>query len=349
MSTFDDETKCGCTACKTRRREPTTNRYGQVHRWNYTPRRWTVKRLTGDTFPYAMGVELETSAHGDALWQEAVVGLRRPKTLWFCKYDASVSGPEFVSHPATLTYWKSKAPQLQEMFSLLVHAGYRSHDGGEAGMHVNIDKSAFTDARHLHRFLTFLYANPDWTLEVSQRHSGHMNQWAAMRHYTLGHAERMLSTSGYSPTSKYSIVNAPDYQKRLEFRLPRGTLRLDRFYKNLEWTAALIAYTRPVTDPYRLALRAPSFMQWLRDYGTTYENLINFTNERGQQLTSAMERDYLSHAPRLLDCEYDQAAQLVYGPPRPSDSELETNAWRNRTHIPYVSDYTITNNTTTQF
>jgi hypothetical protein len=198
VSLFDKETECPCAACKARRSDyDSDNVSGVVHAWDYTPRRWSTKRVRGDSFPYAMGVELETSVgrtNEGPLWQETAVGLRRPKTLWFAKYDSSVGGPEFVSHPATLTYWKAKAKELQEMFSLLIHAGYRSHNGGEAGMHINIDKTAFSDARHLHRFLTFLYANENWVLAVSQRSSNQLEQWARQRPYTLSTAERMLGS-----------------------------------------------------------------------------------------------------------------------------------------------------------
>lgn len=337
-----NETACYCEVCKLNRGEKNDIRPAPVHNYSYKPREWRKLSLPHDEFPYHMGVELETSTNPrseSVLWQESAVGLRRPKSLWFAKYDASVTGPEFVSHPATLPYWHDKAAELTEMFQLLIHAGYRSHNGGQAGMHVNISKSAFADIQHLHRFLTFLYVNMEWSLVMSQRTDGQASEWAAMRPYTLDLADRMLGYR-YSPTGKYSVVHAPDYTDRLEFRLPRGTLRLDRFYKNLEWTAALIAFTRLNDYAAHNELYPTAFTSWVFDFPMVYENLRMFLLEKDRDLRYAADTGMSIRHDRMEACAYDPEAQGdVYGPPKPSPSDL-AYARRRLDYQPVIHTYT---------
>jgi hypothetical protein len=345
------ETECACDACKASRGDKHGIISAPVRNYSFRPREWKQLSLRDDTFPYHLGVELETSTNpnsSNVLWQEQAVGLRRPKSLWFAKYDASVTGPEFVSHPATLSYWHDKAAELTEMFRLLIHAGYRSHNGGRAGMHVNISKDAFSNDKHLHRFLTFLYVNQWWAHEVSQRTSGGANEWAATTSYTLEYAEQMLSRHSYAPVGKYSVVYSPDYSQRLEFRLPRGTLRVDRFYKNLEWTAAMIAYTRHNDYAAHNELYARTFVSWVFGYPTVYENLKSFFMEKDDVLQEAMTNDIRHRNTRMADCGYDPCDQAdVFGPPKPSPEELRRAQWDRRWRTPPIYTYSSTSTSST--
>ena len=316
----DAESRCYCDSCKARRSEPHALKRGTVHGWNYSPSRFIERRIKGDAFPYVIGVELETVEwrvpNGYPLANDMAVDLRRPKNLWYAKYDGSVSGPEFVSHPATLTFWKAQEAKLSEMFSLLVHAGYRSHQGGQAGMHVNISKTAFTNDRHLHRFLTFLWGNIEWVTEVTQRTKSQLERWATPYAYSPATAAAMMGTrsrwSG-SPTGKYSLVNAPSGQDRFEFRGPRGTLRIDRFYKNLEFPAALIAYCRSDEAP---DLHPEVFTDWVQQRREVYTHFSNFLSEKSRSLRvfglDAVRVEQTGYQPgTLLDGQGARATTII--------------------------------------
>jgi hypothetical protein len=54
-------------------------------------------------------------------------------------------------------------------------------------------------------------------------------------------------------------------------------LRLDRFYKNLEWTVGMVEYTRD--NKVRGCSPAP-FMQWVDANKAQYPNLDSFINEK---------------------------------------------------------------------
>src|SRR3990167_650019 len=218
--------------------------------------------------PVLFGVELETSrADADNIDNEAAAGLAAPQGFWVPKHDSSVSGPEFASLPATLKYWYAHKRHLEGMFEALRHAGYLSHEGGEAGMHVNISNNAFESAEHVTRFLLLLFEDKEWTQKMSQRTASQIAHWSHLGVDYDGADDRYSverwAINAYrngSSYERYLALNRPGMD-RYEFRLPRGTLRLDRFMKNLEWTAAMIEFSTPDAQHGNMTARA--FMEWV--------------------------------------------------------------------------------------
>lgn len=323
---------CPCESCKLERLDPTHKlKNAVIHRWNFKPREWRKKSIENDPHNYFLGVELETDnftmvpltpdeqVQEDSRWRYSWEGrtttkrkvsrvanrvaadMRRPKQLWVAKSDGSVTGPEFASHPATLAYWHSKERELRSMFEMLLHAGYRSHDNDKAGMHINISRNAFANSNHLYRFLTLLHYSPAWSLRMSQRTAASMRQWAPLHGMESAGRRKKLCVKTFSPatwgaaTEKYSALNMPPaIQGRFEFRLPRGTLRIDRFYKNLEWTVAMVEYTR--TSKVSTSRPIP-FMQYVAENKATYPHLAAFIVEREAKLTKATYRPRAAKQP----------------------------------------------------
>lgn len=290
---------CTCEACKLARFESSTIRGAVVHQYSYRPRAWKMNSVANDPFAYHLGVELETDNYAmdrqtgarirATATNEQAAGMRLPKMLWMAKRDGSVSGPEFVSHPATLTYWQRNSAKLAEMFKMLTHSGFRSHDNDHAGMHINISKNAFDDPRHLFRFLSLIHGNAAWSLKMSQRTASSAEQWASITYLAdesrrQAEVDRIMPEAGTTlpyyqrgSSHRYQAVNCPSGQGRFEFRLPRGTLRLDRFMKNLEWTVGMIEFSRThmLSDMTSL-----DFMRWAKRNRAQYPNLVKFLNER---------------------------------------------------------------------
>lgn len=308
---------CRCESCKVNRFEDSKLRDAVIHTYSYQPENWKFLHTQGDPFSYYLGVELETDNYyesrnglGGIVYSsfepEIAADMRLPKRLWTPKRDSSVTGPEFASHPATLTYWRAKKPQLKKMFDMLLHAGYRSHDNGNCGMHVNISRTAFDNGPHLFRFLSLIHRDANWSRRMAQRSVYSMNQYAKLnwkerrelwsRHIeTPAERDRRIRDESYNlmvqpsmvrqwagSDDKYVAVNAPYGQARFEFRLPRGTLRIDRFFKNLEWTVAMIEFTRDA----ELEQCVPTlFMQWVAERKREYRYLHKFIYERFKKRT----------------------------------------------------------------
>ena len=281
-NSFTTQDTCSCESCKAIRFEPNKLKESVIHCWNYKPRRWIPKSVKDDHISYYMGVELETVTTPECrLWDTIAADMRRPKRFWVSKHDSSVSGPEFASHPATMTWWHAHQREFAEMFKMLIHSGYRSHEGAKAGMHVNISRTAFTSWRHYSRFLSMIYGYPLWSVVMSQRDTESVRDWCRVENMRP-HDWESVAYELFTPystyyTDKYVAVNAPRYEGRFEFRLPRGTLRLDRFFKNLEWTFGMIEFTRNLggteSSPHE-------FMDWVQDTKDGYKNLIQFLNEK---------------------------------------------------------------------
>jgi hypothetical protein len=323
---------------------------GRIHNYTYKPRPWKMKTVRDDPFDYFLGVELETDnyvARGmdrygrfldttrSQISNHVAVDMRRPKNLWFAKSDASVSGPEFVSQPATYAFWEKNKAGIGEMFKMLLHAGFRSYDNDKAGMHINISNNAFDDDKHLYRFLTLVHFSPVWARRMAQRTQESMDHWAKVdlgdqfsdwsgnrkdvrrqlakwakmdwnepvwsepRRYVSAHYD---DAGVWHPSTWTGGVLNPNYTERpnvgrytalnvmkdrTEFRLPRGTLRLDRFFKNLQWTVSMIEFTRIAGV---LDARPAAYMDYAAAHATEYPDLAAFLRERAPKLQRALAR-----------------------------------------------------------
>jgi hypothetical protein len=237
----------------------------------------TEARLYNDGFglPKNRGAAILATA-------EETVSLAEPIGFWHPKHDGSVSGPEFASLPGSLAYWYSIRSDLDTMFTSMLHAGVRSHTGDTAGMHISMSVEAFGDSEHLVRFAKLVHRNPRWAQRMSQRTNESMS-WCHLgdgvfalnqdRHLTRW-AERVMMY-GESGGDRYTAINASCGGGRIEFRLPRGTLRVDRFYKNLEWVASMIEFTRNYapTD-------SATYMRWVMSQGARYGSLKGWLREK---------------------------------------------------------------------
>jgi hypothetical protein len=277
---------CTCELCKLLHHQPSklgmvlTSGGGLDGHASVTPTGW-IPRGEG---PLWLGVELETDTGTSARTQALVdantaAAMAMPDDgFWWTKRDGSVHGPEFASMPANLDTWKSYEGYLQEMFRMLIHAGYRSHNGGRAGMHVSFSKGAVESKAQLGRILRLIYDHPKWSLAMSQRTAESAQHWARLTGFTSGVQSAFLGTlEGQpfhdSPNDRYIALNNPEGEhnfgqsdtagERYEFRLPRGTLRLDRFLKNLEWVHGMVRFCKEVTD--RSFITPAKFMEWVGD------------------------------------------------------------------------------------
>jgi hypothetical protein len=209
---------------------------------------------------------------------DEAVSAAAPLGLWHAKHDGSVTGPEFASQPATLAYWRQVKPQIEKMCTSLLHGGLRSHDGGACGLHINIGTDAFNVPSHLERFAQLVADNQSWTMRMSQRSASSIAHWAPFRPLDDGSYRaqwaREVIDYGYSSQDRYCVLNAAN-RGRVEFRIPRGTLRVDRFYAKLEWAAAMVEYTRDVDN----LLRPSDFMKWA-ERSEQYPALVSFMRER---------------------------------------------------------------------
>src|ERR1035437_2289146 len=144
---------------------------------------------------------------------EEATSLAVPAKAWLPKHDGSVSGPEFVSQPATMAWWNSKQDEIKMMLDGLLHAGLHSHQGDHCGMHVNINTNTFESGKHLFQFATLLIDNRAWATKMSQRTQSSLH-WCEFGEYNLTNPMRRLRWAdravddGWAEQDRYAVLNA---------------------------------------------------------------------------------------------------------------------------------------------
>jgi hypothetical protein len=277
---------CKCDACKMLRFEKSNLKSKPVYGHSFAPYGgWEFKAVAGEIPVYYLGVELETDNFrmenrqriASRVASRFASDMARPKNFWIAKSDASVSGPEFCSHPASILYWRRHQLQIAEMLKMLVHAGYRSHDTGNAGMHVSFSCSAIGNPAHLERLVAMIGDEESLTMALSQRNRDQVQQWAAMPNSYRSASRYIDDLWNKTLDTRYMALNAPPGEARYEFRIPRGTLRPDRFQKNLEWIVSMIEFTRPEHS----YVSTRQYGQFVRLHERQYPNLARFMREKG--------------------------------------------------------------------
>lgn len=216
-------------------------------------------------------------AESGAISAQEAVSLAGPVGFWHAKQDGSVTGPEFASQPGTLAYWRAQRPRLAAMMQALLHGGLRSHDGDRCGLHVNIGVQSFADAAHLARFARLVRSNERWATRMAMR-TNTSKRWARFDESTAEGqvdewAEQVMR--GRAPYCDHAVVLNGSHAGRVEFRLPRGTLRVDRFFAKLEWVASMVEYTR---DSHNVT-QVSAYMRWT-DQSGQYPEVVAFMRER---------------------------------------------------------------------
>lgn len=295
-----------CAACRKRSGETVQSR--NIQSYASTPPGGWRKRFQPGEDPDAtpvFGLELETAiatpdyptrppygdlaamtaytvrvnaARNGVLTPDEAAAVAGPQGFWWPKHDGTVTGPELVSHPASLAEWRNVRPRVATMLQTLVHGGVRSWDvpSGQSrptcGAHISLSAHTFADTDHLVRFADLVYSNPRFWTKVSGRLHEQLN-WCRWQGTLADAANRRqwardLWHYGAASQDRYQVLNAPGHD-RVEFRLPRGTLRVDTLYAALEWAASMQEYTR--VDGR--SLTPTGYVEWLGQHATDYPEI----------------------------------------------------------------------------
>ncbi len=185
------------------------------------------------------GVELEIDGAGKD--DESAARIKKQTNIRcehiYCKSDGSLDdGFEIVTHPMTLDYhmgcmyW---ADVLQEA----VHLGYRSHMTNTCGLHVHVNRDAFGETREeqekvIERILFFTELHWNELFTFSRRSPYSMNRWAA-RYGIEKTGKQIFDKAKKGNVGRYAAINLCPYHT-IEFRLFRGTLKLNTLYVTLQ-------------------------------------------------------------------------------------------------------------------
>ena len=211
-----------------------------IHDYGYKPE----PIFYGDSKRY-FGVELEIDNAGkdsDNADEILSVANRNDTEHIYIKGDGSLDdGMEIVTHPMSLDYHKQF--QWDEVMKKAIYLGYRSHQTSTCGLHVHVNRDCLGDNRDeqdetISRILYFVEHHWNELLKFSRRSEYAMNRWASRYGYENS-ARAILDKAKKGNNGRYAAVNLMNYAT-IEFRMFRGTLKLNTFLATLELVNAII-------------------------------------------------------------------------------------------------------------
>jgi len=216
------------------------------------------------------GIELEVERkNSNGLKHKYMAGLIKNEH-WYFKTDGSLTdGFEIVTHPMTFNYIQQSTKEFTNSLKLLVENGYNSYDANTCGMHIHISKNNFT-TWHLYRFLKFFVENKEFITSISQRKIEKLKKWANIEDDNdTSLIYKAKKKDGNS--ERYVAINLKN-TKTIEIRIFRGTLNLNSFMKNIEFSHALFMYTKENKE-----VSLDGFKSYIQS-SCDYSNLKKFIN-----------------------------------------------------------------------
>lgn len=245
-----------------------------IHDYSYKPE----PIFYGDGNRY-FGVELEIDGAGkdDEYAEELLDIANNDGEYIYIKSDGSLDdGMELVSHPMTLDYHKDFC--WSDIMRKAVSLGYRSHQTSTCGLHIHINRTAFSDNREeqdevISRILYFVEHHWNEMLKFSRRSEYTMNRWAAR--YGYEHTPKaIMDKAKKGNNGRYAAVNLCNYHT-VEFRMFRGTLKYNTFIAAIELVNRICDVAMYNTDD---SIAKLSWSDFVADI--TEPELIKYLKER---------------------------------------------------------------------
>jgi hypothetical protein len=176
----------------------------------------------------------------DEYWRSA-----RCKGQFYYKSDGSLSyGVELVGHPFSWEWFLAHRKNFEEWLALIQSKGFRSYSTSTCGLHIHMNKTAFSGQR-LYKFMKFFHENGSFIYRMSGRKNrDDMDQWAAIDEE--GAAKKNLA---YEAKNKYKnkmgrywAVNL-EPERTIEIRIFKGTLNPGSFMRAFEFLRSLYLFT----------------------------------------------------------------------------------------------------------
>ena len=241
-----------------------------VHNYSYKP---TPQYHGSSDQKLYFGMELEVeAANGDYTW-----GAETITDSWgdfvYLKEDSSLNfGFEIVTHPATLDYYQNQVKW--NVLDELRNAGFRSWNAGTCGLHVHIDRRAFTDRTHLLAFTYLINRNENMCRHIAGRnsHYGIVNESAKIDNVLTIKRRHSDARGG----DRYNAVNLQNTHT-VEIRMFKGSLKVERVRSAIQFCHASVEYTRSIRSGANASvmLRPEEFASWVRKQGK-YPDLVQY-------------------------------------------------------------------------
>lgn len=254
-----------------------------IHDYSYKPE----PIFYGDGNRY-FGVEIEIDGAGkdDEYAEELLDIANNDGEYIYIKSDGSLDdGMELVSQPMTLDYHKDYC--WSDIMRKAVSLGYRSHQTSTCGLHIHVNRTAFSGNREeqdevISRILYFVEHHWNEMLKFSRRSEYTMNRWAAR--YGYEHTPKaIMDKAKKGNNGRYAAVNLCNYHT-VEFRMFRGTLKYNTFIAAIELVNRICDVAMYNTDD---SIAKISWSDFVADI--TEPELIRYLKERNLYINEKVE------------------------------------------------------------
>ena len=213
-----------------------------------------------------------------------------PEDIVYLKDDGSLSnGFEIVTHPMTLDYAMNHLKWGG--ITALKRMGFESWSASTCGLHIHMSRSAFTDDKHLFKFVKFIYSNRIDLVRFVGRESSYAkfgldNFVSSWVDYDTGIRQqnslmKMLKNNDTN-NDRYCAVNIQNAHT-VELRFFKPSLNVTTVQAALQFCKASFDYTDMLTTREVVgnnALAFMSFRKWVRNRTDKYEILDTRITER---------------------------------------------------------------------
>lgn len=270
---YEHDTHIYCSRCHHNREESEVREY--IHNYSFKPRATffsteKMPRLTYIPNTLYMGVELEVDTQRGSKLELAKYMTSNSRNFLYLKEDSSISkGFEIVTHPATLGYHTEKFGWHKHL-KYLRNNGGRSHNVSNCGIHVHVSRKFFTSLEVIKVGL-FVYTQQDEMEKLARRSS---DDWCRFT------KKETLKDHAYNYDRHEALNFQNDFS--IEFRMFRGTLKLETFNATLQLVDAISRFIKTVGSPV-LVDRKRSwllFKDYVNKNRKTYKELCAYIIER---------------------------------------------------------------------
>lgn len=245
-----------------------------IHEYSYKPE----PVFYGEGKRY-FGVELEVDegGHDDDYALEILEEANYRDEHIYIKNDGSLNcGFEIVTHPMTLSYHLDDFC-WEDVLHKAVQLGYLSHQTSTCGLHVHVNRSSLGETEQqqddaISRILYFVESNWNEMLRFSRRTQTNINRWAARMGYEH-HLKDLLKKAKGMYGRYYAVNICPRHT--IEFRLFRGTLKLETLIATLQFVNRICELGTNLTDKEVQNLSWSEFVSCIDE-----KELINYLKRR---------------------------------------------------------------------
>lgn len=241
-----------------------------IHDYGYQPR--FEFRGKGPIF---FGIELEVK--GEDSVASGLEDFIDGNNYLYCKEDSSIIGGgfEIVSHPADWEWLTSHKKEWNKLLQHLKSNQMTSYDAGTCGLHIHVSRNPLGPLTK-YKIQKLIYENSLWWRRVANRNSEYAS-------FTSEEPSLMIKKAkGANSPDRRVAVNFPNDLPTIEFRLFKGTLCAQSFWRKLESVHACVIFCK---ENSIRNIKVGRFIDWITSKKKDYPELWDWI--KGVQTFSA--------------------------------------------------------------